>query len=160
MEVFNEIVKQIDMDGNIYEVAIVKEFDMLDFTIGIEGNKTPYNLKDNKIRFPHDFYISQIELFSETNDLAGFLLNIGGIMYPSKSYYLDKNTTLVQKGISEYMVGFKATTTLRRYADLNIQIRKGDLLKFYVYNAHSLAQKIYVNLIGYRIYKRVLKPVL
>lgn len=160
MDVYDEIIRQIDIHGNKYEVAVVKEFDMLDFTIDVEANQaTPYNLNNNALKFANDFCISQIQILSETNGLAGFLLNIAGNLIPSRTYFLDASNELATQPLGANTKGFRCTTTLRRYRQLDISVHEGDLLKFYVYNTHTSAQEIYISLIGFRIFKKVLKPI-
>lgn len=158
MDEFNEIVKQIDLEGNVYEVGIVKVFEPLEFTIDVEANKAkPYNLNDNFLRFANDYCISQIQVLSETNGLAGFLLDIAGNLIPSRTYFLDATNELKTVALGANTKGFRCTTSLRRYQQLNICVHKGDLLKFLVYNTHTSAQEIYITFIGFRILKRVLK---
>jgi len=160
MDSFNEIIQQIDIFGNKFEVAVVKEFEMIDFTIDVEANKaTPYNLNDNVLKFANDFCITQIQILSETNELAGFLLSIAGNLYPSRTYFLDASNDLATQPIGDKTKGFRCTTLLRRYQQLNICVNKGDLLKFLVYNTHTSAQEIYITLIGFRINHRILKSI-
>ena len=160
MNEYNEVIKEIDMDGNIYEVAIVKAFDLLYFTIDVEASKpTPYNLNDNQLKIPNKFLITQIMTRAETNALAGFMLKINGMLYPSKSYFLDASNKLATQSLGVYTKLFYCATTMNHYKNLNIKINEGDLLKFYVYNTHTSPQEIYVHLIGYRIFEKVLKPI-
>ncbi|MHA1292227.1 MAG: hypothetical protein ACTSQJ_06115 [Promethearchaeota archaeon] len=160
MDEYDEIVKQIDVFGNKFEVAVVKEFDPIDFTIDVEANQaTPYNLNDNSLRFANDYCISQIQVLSETNGLAGFLLDIAGKLIPSTTYFLDESNELATQPLGIYSKGFRCTTLLRRYQQLNIYIHKGDLLKFYVYNTHTEAQEIYITFIGFRVFKKILKSI-
>lgn len=158
MDEFNEIVKQIDLEGNVYEVAVIKEFDPIEFTIDVEANQaTPYNLNDNSLKFANDYCISQVQVLSETNGLAGFLLDIAGSLVPSRTYFLDASNKLATVALGAHTKGFRCTTLLRRYQQLDICVYKGDLLKFWVYNTHTVAQEIYITLIGFRLFKRVLK---
>ena len=159
MDSFNEIVKQIDQNGNIYEVAIVKAFEILEITIDVEAsNATPYLLNDNAIRFDNAFQITQIHTQSETNALAGFLLKCDGSICPVLSYFLDATTLMKTMPLGAYTKGFWCNTTVRRYPDLDIKICKDANMRFYVYNTHTSAQEIYITILGYRIYERVLKP--
>ena len=158
MDEYNEIVKQIDLEGNVYEVAVIKTFEPIEFTIDVEANKTtPYHLNENSLRFANDYCISQIQVLSETNGLAGFLLDIAGNLIPSRTYFLDASNKLATVPLGAYTKGFRCTTLLRRYQQLDICVYKGDLLKFWVYNAHTVDQEIYITLIGFRILKKVLK---
>lgn len=160
MDMYQEVVEQIDMDGNIYKVAIIKEFAPIEFTIDVEANKaTPYNLNDNEIRFSHEYCISQIQVLSETNGLAGFLLNIAGKLIPTITYFLDATNKLATQPLGAHTKGFRCTTLLRRYQQLDICVNKGDILKFLVYNTHTVAQEIYITFVGFRTFQKVLKPV-
>ena len=161
MDIFQEIVKQIDQNGNVYEVAIVKESDMLRFTIDVEASKpTPYQLNSNELTFQNAFLITQLSFRAETNTLAGFLLQINAKFVPSLWYFLDASNILATQPLGSTARGFDATTTLRAVKDLNIKINQGDKLKFYVYNTHTSAQELYIDLIGFRIYQKIIKPIL
>jgi len=158
MHVLDEIIKQMDLEGNVYEVGIIKDFEPIEFTIDVEANQaTPYNLNDNVLKFANDYTISQIQVLSETNGLAGFLLDIAGKLIPSRTYFLDATNKLATVPLGANTKGFRCTTLLRRYMDLDICVLKGDLLKFLVYNTHTVAQEIYITFIGFRTFKRALK---
>lgn len=160
MDIFQEVVKQIDMYGKIWKIAIVKEFDMLRFTIDVEASKaTPYQLNSNDLEFKNGFLITQLSFRAETNSLAGFLLQINAKFVPSLWYFLDASNALATQPLGSTARGFDATTTLRAVKDLNIKINRGDKLKFYVYNTHTVAQELYIDLIGFRIFERVIKPI-
>ena len=65
MESVDEIIKQIDFEGHIFEVAIVKEYEQFSFIIDVEANKTiPYHLNLNKIKFTNDFIIKRFHLIN------------------------------------------------------------------------------------------------
>jgi len=160
MDEYDEIVKQIDAFGNKFEVAVVKVFEMNEDTIDVEANKTtPYNLNTNALRFENDYCITQIKVLAETNGLAGFLLDIAGNLIPSRTYFLDASNELATQPLGANTKGFRCTTLLRRYQQLNICVHKGDLLKFLVYNTHTVDQEIYITLIGFRTFTKVLRSI-
>jgi len=158
MDIINEVVKQIDINGKEYRVAVVREFDVIEITIDVEASKTtPYAIKNNFIKFSNKFVIDQLTIFSETNALAGLLLKNSGNLIPSISYYVDASNAITSKALGTYTKGFYSTTTLNHYRDLNIVIEKEGKLEFLVYNTHGSAQMLYIKLFGYRLFEKVLK---
>jgi len=159
MKEYDEISKQIDQDGNIIEVAIVKHFAMYEFVIDIEANKTvPYQINENSIKFPNDFLITDILTQAETNSLAGFLLKLDGSLLPNLSWYIDASTKAKTVPLGVNTRGFACNTNMKRFPNLAIKIKQDDTLNFYVYNSHTSAQEIHVILLGYRIFEQVLNP--
>lgn len=159
MDTIDEIIKQIDFQGNIYEVAVIKELEPLRFTIDVEASKaTPYAINNNKLAFPNDYIIKDIITLAETNALAGFMFKIGGIYYPKLWYFLDASNELSTKTLGTYSKLFYCTNSgLTFYQDLNIEISKDSNLEFYVYNTHTSAQEIYIDFIGYKVFRKIIK---
>lgn len=160
MDIYSEVVTQIDLNGNKYEVAIVKEFDILGFVIDVEASKTtPYNLNDNALKFEHNFLITQIIAHAETNALAGFLLKLNGALVPSLSYFLDASNELLTQPLGANSRGFNCTALVKNWINLDLKIGKGEKLQFYVYNTHTSPQELHITLLGYRVFEKILKPI-
>jgi len=158
METINEIIKQVDLQGNIHKVAITKDFDVLSFIIDVEANKTkPYQLNSNEIKFPNDFVILRFHTFAETNALAGFIIGINNRLYPSRFYFLDASNAIKTYPLdSTYATGFYCSNILIVKHEVEIEIPKDSNLIFYVYNAHTSDQEIYIEMKGYHIFKRII----
>lgn len=160
MDIINEVVKQIDIKGNQYDVAIVREFECIDVIIDVlNGTTVPIVQYESSIKFVNKFLLEQIITRAETNALAGFLLKHSGNLLPSITYFADASNDLVGQPLGANTLGFYCTTTLNHYRDLNIMIEKDGKLELLVYNTHSSPQKLYLHFLGYRLYEKVLKRI-
>ena len=161
MDLINEIQKQIDADGKIYQVAVIKQFDIIDVVIDSTKSITiPAMVNNSQLKFENDFIITDIITRAETDALAGFLLEVAGFKYPSITYLTNTTKSMESQALGVYTLGFYCSTTENKYANLNIDIKHGNLLKFLCYNANAGEQFLYIKLIGYKIFNRVLKQLI
>lgn len=158
----NELVNQVDVKGNTYTVIKAKEFYPIHIVIDVEANKTkPYDLASNKKTFFFPYEITTIHSSSETNALVGTLMEINGQMYPCEAYFIDatpKNFLPITPLDSDnHFLHSLASGQHEIYKELDIKLEKDWQIKFYPYNSHTSAQKLYITFFGFKVYTKVLK---
>lgn len=155
------IFDNIFISGKLIKIAIEKFFKPLHFTIDVEASKTvPYDIGSNSKKFNYAYEIHHVWISSETNNLAGTLIQINNKIYPDEIYFVDPtNNFKVQSPNSIYGKNFFKPKTA--FADIQkykffLDLPKDWILNFLPYNTHGSAQMLYITFIGYEKTTRII----
>lgn len=163
MVIDQEIHEQVEIQTDkVHRVVIVKDFYPIHIVIDVEANKTaPYHLASNSKTFDFAYEITTIHTSSETNALVGTLFTINGQLFPCESYFIDatpKNyIPIIFLDTDNHLLHSLASGQHEIFKDLHIKLETGWKLEFYPYNSHTSAQKLYITLLGHKVFTKVLK---
>lgn len=161
MAIEQEKYQQLEIQSEKFKnVAILKEFYPIYLIIDVEANKTsPYHLASNMKTFDFGYEITEIQTLAETNALAGALLDINGQIVPSEIYFIDatpKNFVPIAYSATQAKFLYCTNANMTRYKSLNIKLDAGWKLKILPYNAHTVAQEIYLLILGNKIFTKII----
>lgn len=124
----------------------------LNFVVSIANGITTFTLLGTSKNFPFNYFLENIILRNETNQLAGIRFEVNGKIYPSENYNVSASADYTPNSSD----GLVASTTVSCYP-FNLFIEKPFDLKIYGVNTHTATQKVYMTFLGYIINENEIK---